>query len=126
MIGRLSALLVTLGMLAGTQGAAADEVKAPKAPKTATTPTAPPRSNDRMDLDPAAIRGNQELPKVLYIVPWKEPGPVELDGRPVNSLIDEVLAPVDREVFRRQMNYFEQLYPAAGVDKGGGVKPPSR
>ena len=126
MNARLSALLVAIGVLVCMQPVAADDVKAPKAPKAAATPTAPPRGNDRMDLDPAAIRGNQELPKVLYIVPWKEPGPMELDGRPVNSLIDEVLAPVDREVFRRQINYFEQLYPAAGVDKGGGVKPPSR
>ena len=63
-----------------------------------------------VDLDASAIRGNQELPKVLYIVPWKDPAAVELAGRPVNSLVEEVLAPVDREVFRRQGRYFEQLY----------------
>ena len=63
-----------------------------------------------VDLDATAIRGNQELPKVLYIVPWKDPAAVELAGRPVNSLVEEVLAPVDREVFRRQERYFEQLY----------------
>ena len=75
-----------------------------------------PGSADRLDLDATAIRGNQELPKVLYIVPWKEPGLAELAGRPLNSLVDEVLAPVDREVFRRQMNYFDQLYaPTGGV-----------
>lgn len=64
---------------------------------------------ERLDLDASAIRGNQELPRVLYIVPWKDPAMAELAGRPVNSLLDEVLAPVDREVFLRTTRYHEQL-----------------
>jgi len=32
----------------------------------------------------------------------------------VNSLVDKMLAPVDREVFRRQIRYFDQLYGEAG------------
>ncbi len=65
---------------------------------------------DRLELDSTSIRGNQELPKVLYIVPWKDPALGDLVGKPVNSLVDEVLSPVDREVFRRQTDYFDQLY----------------
>lgn len=72
---------------------------------------------DQLQLEATAVRGNQELPKVLYIVPWKEPAAVKVTGRPVNSLVEEVLAPVDREVFRRQVRYFEQLY--APGDPGG-------
>lgn len=71
-------------------------------------------------LESSAIRGNQELPKVLYIVPWKDPAMAELAGRPVNSLVEEVLAPVDREVFRRQTRYFSQLY---GVKRPAGGDP---
>ncbi len=71
-----------------------------------------------LNLDATAIRGNQELPKVMYIVPWKEPATAELAGRPVNSLVEEALAPVDREVFRRQTRYFSQLYGAAGPAGG--------
>ena len=67
---------------------------------------------DRLDLDTTSVRGNQELPKVLYIVPWKEADAGDLAGKPVNSLLDEVLAPIDREVFQRQISYFEQLYAA--------------
>ncbi len=74
----------------------------------------PAGSADRLQLDATAIRGNQELPKVLYIVPWKDPELGDLVGKPVNSLVDEVLAPVDREVFRRQIRYFDQLYGEAG------------
>ena len=77
-------------------------------------------ATDELDLDSTSIRGNQELPKVMYIVPWKDSGLGELQGRPVNSLVDEVLAPVDRDVFRRQIRYFGQLYGPDGVDQGSG------
>jgi hypothetical protein len=72
----------------------------------------PPAGPAQVSLEASEIRGNQELPKVLYIVPWKDPAMVEVAGRPVNSLVDEALAPVDRDVFRRQGRYFEQLYGA--------------
>ncbi len=60
---------------------------------------------DRADLEGTQIFGSRELPKVLYIVPWKQPLPTELVGRPAASLLDEVLAPVDREVFQREVRY---------------------
>lgn len=72
---------------------------------------------DRLELDSSAITGNQELPRVMAIVPWKESGIGELSGKPVNSLLDEVLAPVDREVFRRQVGYYDQLYGSAGAEE---------
>ena len=40
---------------------------------------------------------------MLYIVPWKKPIAGDLTGRPPVSVLDEALAPVDREVFRRQV-----------------------
>ena len=58
---------------------------------------------DRADLEGTSIIGSRELPKVTYIVPWKKPLPGDLVGRPVASLLDEALAPVDRDVFRRQV-----------------------
>lgn len=73
-------------------------------------------SADRIDLDTTQITGNRELPKVLYIVPWKRPELGDLVGRPLNSLLDEVLTPVDRDVFRRENRYFNAL-------QAGGEKP---
>jgi hypothetical protein len=63
------------------------------------------QAEDRADLDTTQVIGSRELPKVLYIVPWKPPLAGDLVGRPVASLLDETLAPVDRDVFRRQVNY---------------------
>jgi len=65
---------------------------------------------DEMDLGRTEITGNQELPKVLYIVPWQKSDPGELVGKPVNSLLDEVLAPIDRTEFMRQIDYYDDLY----------------
>ena len=65
-------------------------------------------AQDRADIDRSQIIGNRELPKVLYIVPWKKPLPGDLSGRPLVSVLDEALAPVDRDVFRRQVSYDTQ------------------
>lgn len=73
----------------------------------------PAAAQDRADLERTQITGNRELPKVLYIVPWKKPVPLTLGGRPVASVLDEALAPVDRDVFRRQIRYDAQLRAAA-------------
>lgn len=78
---------------------------------------APAFGQDRAEIDPTKIIGNRELPKVLYIVPWKKPLPGDLAGRPPVSVVDEALAPVDRDVFRRQVRYdsLEQAHAAAAV-----------
>ncbi|MBT9487541.1 MAG: hypothetical protein IV093_08540 [Rubrivivax sp.] len=69
----------------------------------------PAAAQDRADIDRTTITGNKELPKVLYIVPWKKPIPGALAARPRTSLLDEALAPIDRDEFRRQLNYRAQL-----------------
>jgi len=68
------------------------------------------RVMDSIELGRTEITGNQELPKVLYIVPWKKADPGDLMGKPVNTLLDEVLAPIDREEFIRQVDYYDDLY----------------
>lgn len=77
---------------------------------------APAWAVDRADLEGTQIKGSRELPKVLYIVPWKKPQTGDLVGRPVQSLLDEALAPLDRDVFRRQVQY-HRLTQAAPVTR---------
>ena len=111
-----------------TSAPAAAPAQAPPADTPAATSTTKPAASatnkpaakpsrgrgnakDYLDLDSTQITGNRELPKVLYIVPWRSAELGDLVGRPVNSLLDEVLEPVDRDVFRRQNRYFEALQP---------------
>ena len=78
------------------------------------------KAHDSIQLDTTDITGNRELPKVLYIVPWKRSDLGDLVGKPANSLLDEVLAPVDRDVFKRENRYYDALKP----DTGGGTPAP--
>ena len=94
---------------AGTKGAAS----------TASGKAAPRKGPDRLELDATDITGNRELPKVLYIVPWKRSDLGDVVGRPVNSLLDEVLQPLDRDVFQRENRYYDALPPGAGGAKAG-------
>jgi hypothetical protein len=82
-------------------------------PKSATSqaaePSVTPRGNDQLILDSTLVTGNRELPKVMYIVPWKKAELSDLPGQPFNTLIDETLAPVDRDVFRREVDYYQVI-----------------
>lgn len=69
--------------------------------------------SDRLNLDTTVVTGNRELPKVLYIVPWKKSDLGELPSQPFNTLLDEALTPVDRDVFRREVTYYGAVSGAA-------------
>lgn len=66
-------------------------------------------AQDRADIDRTQIIGNRELPKVLYIVPWKKPAALPLLARPPASVLDEPPATLDREVLRRQLRLEGEL-----------------
>jgi hypothetical protein len=102
----------------------------PAAAQGAARPAAKPaaaaakggRSLDRLELEATQITGNRELPKVMYVVPWRRADLGDLLGRPANSLLDEALTPVDRDVFRRQTQYYEALQP----DQAGAAPAPGK
>ena len=68
-------------------------------------------AEDRVELEAMSIIGNKELPKMLYIVPWKNSELPDMNTPPLESLIDEALSPVDRDNFRRKIRYY-QIYSA--------------
>ena len=63
-----------------------------------------------------SILGNQEAPKALVIVPWKSS---ELGNGPsVSTLLDDSRLPVDKEVFRRMLIYYEIRSETAHASSG--------
>jgi hypothetical protein len=115
-------------------GATALPAPAGSAPTARSAPasapaSAAPRQNgsrarkgaDRLELEATDITGNRELPKVLYIVPWKRSDLSDLAGKPPNSLLDEVLQPLDRDVFQRENRYYDALKPDAKGPKAGAA-----
>ena len=60
-------------------------------------------------LDETVISGNQELPKVLYILPWRDPNglpDIELDASYSEMDVFRRLYP---PAYRRELTYFESL-----------------
>lgn len=57
----------------------------------------------------ATVTGNQEQPKVLYIVPWKTPSATQSQYQPLNSQLKSVFTHVDRRELSRQIDYFKLL-----------------
>ena len=56
-----------------------------------------------------SIVGNDDAPKSLYIVPWKASELGGDDG--LNASLDARTAPVDKEVFMREVHYYELRSP---------------
>lgn len=69
------------------------------------------RAEDRIKLKSTSIIGNKELPKMLYIVPWKNSELPDMNAPPIESLIDDALSPVNRDTFKRKIRYY-QIYSA--------------
>jgi hypothetical protein len=58
------------------------------------------------------VTGNQEQPRVLYIVPWQAPDGSDALYQDISSRIDNLLEPLDPDSFRRELDLrqqFEQL-----------------
>ena len=75
-----------------------------------------PRGDGASSTDPAptggavkmsgmSILGNEEAPKSLVIVPWKSSQLGDMPG--VARLLDSSTQPVDKEVFMRELAYYE-------------------
>ena len=109
-MNKLSLSLLLAGLCLTTAGAEEPEKPATK-----------PGGRTEIYLDSSAVRGNKELPRMMYILPWQESEAAKPGDRPVNSLISEVLAPLDREVFLRKNRYFEQLYRGEAAGPGGAT-----
>jgi hypothetical protein len=53
-----------------------------------------------------SIIGNRELPKTLYIVPWKD-SDIDSETDLSRDLLNERLKVVDQEEFGRQLKYYD-------------------
>ena len=70
-------------------------------------------AQDRADIDRTQIIGNRELPKALYITTWKRPMAGDLSPPLIDGVMNEALAPIDRDVFRRQLRFDAQVQSSA-------------
>ncbi|MDH3229686.1 MAG: hypothetical protein OEN49_10060 [Gammaproteobacteria bacterium] len=61
--------------------------------------------SEAKELSGMSIFGNDEVPKSLYIVPWKSS---EIGAETsLDSMLNEGDVPVDRDVFKRQLRFYQ-------------------
>ena len=102
-------LLVATAALAADQPVATASVAAlASEPATKTDSKQAPNAKAEADakaLSGMSILGNQEAPKALVIVPWKSSQVGDTLG--IGKNLDDGRQPVDKEVFMRQLSYYE-------------------
>jgi hypothetical protein len=97
----LTAVAADEPVATATVAAASSENKSPSelAKSDAKTDTGPKA------LSGMSILGNQDAPKALVIVPWKSSQLGDTLG--ISKTLDDGRQPVDKEVFMRQLSYYE-------------------
>ena len=64
----------------------------------------PDKEQDAKEMSGMSIVGNDEAPKSLYIVPWKS-SEIGIETS-LDRLLDGSDVPVDRDVFKRQLDFY--------------------
>ena len=82
-------------------------------------------AEDTIYLEETVITGNQELPKVLYILPWREMDTALLPERVLEYTAQSVLVPVYPEEQRRELRFRQLLSEArrTETDKSNQADP---
>ena len=84
-----------------------------------------PNAKDDPDLG-MSILGNQEAPKALVIVPWKQSEMGNALG--ISTLLDDSRQPIDKEVFMRMLSYYDirsETAPHVGAPAAGRETAPA-
>ncbi len=89
---------------AETADATADEKAVEEAAEKAAEQAAPKAEEGEKVVSGMSIVGNDEAPKSLVIVPWKSSSLG--DALDVDRNLEDGRGPVDRDVFRRQLDYY--------------------
>ena len=73
------------------------------------TTTKPKSDSQIITIETATIRGNQELPTVLYLVPWQPPKINSLAATQTADITKNTIELIDRNSFKRLIEYHESF-----------------
>lgn len=113
------ALIVSVSLLVASGSALADEAATPRtaavvgakkpaaANKNSEPPTAAKTEKPAGDVQMSgmSVLGNDDSPKSLALVPWKTS--LLGDAPSLSKLLDDSTQPVDKEVFMRELAYYQ-------------------
>lgn len=75
------------------------------AAKTGKTRQADAQPSGAVKLSGMSVLGNQDAPKSLVLVPWKSAQIGRMPG--LSMLLDDSIRPVDKDVFMRELAYYQ-------------------
>ena len=105
----LRTMMLLIALLAAGSAVADEKAKQEPAKKEAKTQKVAAakdaKAADAKTLAGISILGNQEAPKSLVIVPWKGSEIGDMPG--LSRLLDDAVQPVDKDVFMRELSYYE-------------------
>ncbi|MGP4845785.1 hypothetical protein ACTXGQ_16735 [Marinobacter sp. 1Y8] len=62
-----------------------------------------------LTIDGTLIRGDQEMPTVMYLVPWQPPEVQGLERPDEKLMVRTTIAPLERSEFQRMLSYHRQF-----------------
>ena len=111
------ALVASVSLLVAGGSAVADEAATPttaavvaakkpaRTPAPAPAPAAAETPKGDVQMSGMSVLGNDDSPKSLALVPWKAS---QLGDAPsLSKLLDDSTQPVDKEVFMRELAYYQ-------------------
>jgi hypothetical protein len=107
------ALIVSISLLVASGSAVADEAAAPriaavvgtKKPPRTVAAAATEKPKGEVQMSGMSVLGNDDSPKSLALVPWKTS--LLGDAPSISKLLDDSTQPVDKDVFLRELAYYE-------------------
>lgn len=105
----LMASLIALSAVSAVGEESAQGAVQGAAENAKSTPQVAQSAGGFLQLDETVISGNQELPKVLYILPWREPQglpDIEIQAEFTEAEVFRRLYP---PAYRRELGYFDTL-----------------
>jgi hypothetical protein len=97
-------LLIIIGLLLAAANALADDTKAADEELVAAAETSA-EDNGPKQMSGMSILGNEEAPKALVIIPWKSSEIGE--DISLSDTLDDRAQPVDKDVFLRELSFYE-------------------
>lgn len=74
----------------------------------------------RLDMDAMSVVGNRELPRIVYIMAWRKAPQGDVLQQSLESMHSNEVGPLDRDVFRRQIEYHRLLN---GIEESPSTTP---
>ena len=84
--------------------------------------TASAQEKEIITIDGAMIRGDQEMPTVMYLMPWQPPAIEALEQPTERLMLERAFVPLERAQFQRMLDYHDRFAAQFGEDGAAEIE----